>query len=381
MNNTSKKATLFTVLLTVILAAAIVIGLLFGFNPGQTVSNDKTITVSVNKYTYNTELETIEAECDKIFGSAKVSYQVKGEMSGDVSELVFVFDEDANVAELAQKLNAKFDELTKEGAALAGSQIKAMANSNVTTGFVAEGYILRAAIATVVFGVLAFAYVAIRQKWSNGLAAALTVIFAATTTAAIILFTRIPVTASAMYAVCLSSLFAMLAYVFNNKKAILYIFGGIAVAMLAVGIGGIVAGVWANFWFSVCAILGLAVAAAISLYYTPAVTEALQPVIDAQEAAKDKFAYKGAAKTSTKKEKKAAAPAPAVEEKSCCACEKACEEKTEEPVAEPVEEPVAEETTEEVVEEPVVEETVEEVAEEPATEEVVEETTEESQED
>ena len=383
MNNTSKKATLFTVILTVILVAAIVIGAIFGFNPGKTVADDKTITVSVNKYTYNTELETIEAECDKIFGSAKVSYQVKGEMSGDVSELVFVFDEDANVAELAQKLNAKFDELTKEGAALAGSQIKAMANSNVTTGFVAKGYVLRAAIATVVFAVLAFVYVAIRQKWSNGLAVALTVIFAATTTAALVLFARIPVTASTMYAVCLSSLFAMIAYVFNNKKSIIYIFGGIAVAMLAVGISGIVAGVCANFWFSVCAILGLVVAAVISLYYAPAVTEALQPVVDAQEAAKDKFAYKGAAKTSAKKAKKTAAPV--VEEKTCAACEKACEAKEEPAVEEPVEEtveevaeePAVEETVEEVAEEPAVEETVEEVAEEP----VVEETTEEPKED
>lgn len=385
MSNASKKATLFTVILTVILAAAIVIGAILGFNPGKTVSDDKTITVSINKFTYDTQIDVVEEECEKIFGSEKVSYQVKGEMSGDESEIVFVFDKDANVKELAQKLNAKFDELTKEGGKLEFSAIKAMANSNVTTGFVAEGYILRASVAVIVFAVLAFIYVAIRQKWSNGIAAALAVIFAATTTAAIALFVRIPVTASAMYAVCLASLFAMIAYVFNNKKAVLYIFGGIAVAMLAVGIGGIVAGVWANFWFSIIAILAMAVAAAISLYYAPAVTEALQLVVDAQEAAKDKFAYKGAGKTSAKKEKKAAVAAPAVEEKPCCAFDKACEEKTEEPaVEEPVEE-VVEETVEEVAEEPVVEETVEEAAEEvveePAAEEVAEETTEETKED
>ncbi len=380
-----KNVTFLSVIVFIVLAAAIVIGAIFGFNPAQTVANDNSITVSVNKFAYDTELETIEAECEKVFGSEKVSYQVKGEMSGDESEIVFVFDKDANVKDLAQKLNAKFDELTKEGGKLEFSAIKAMANSNVTTGFVAEGYILRAAIATAVFAVLAFVYVAIRQNWSKGIAAALAVVFAATTTAAIVLFARIPVTASAMYAVCLASLFAMIAYVFNNKKSIIYIFGGIAVAMLAVGIGGIVAGVWANFWFSIIAILAMAVAAAISLYYAPAVTEALQPVVDAQEAAKDKFAYKGAGKTSTKKDKKAAVAAPAVEEKTCCACDKACEEKTEEPaVEEPVEE-VVEETVEEVAEEPVVEETVEEAAEEvveePAAEEVAEETTEETKED
>ena len=403
MSNTSKKATLFTVILTVILAAAIVIGAIFGFNPGKTVSNDKTITVSVNKFAYDTQLDVVVEECEDIFGSEKVSYEIKGEMSGDASEIVFVFDKDVNVKDLAQKLNAKFDELTKEGGALEYSAIKAMANSNVTTGFVAKNYILRAAIAVVVFSVLAFIYVTIRQKWSNGIAAALAILFAATTTAAIVLFARIPVTASTMYAVCASSLFAAIAYVFGEgkewcaKKSVLYVFGGVAVAMLAVGIGGIIAGVWANFWFSVCAILALAVAAAISLYYAPAVVEALQPVVEAQQAAKDKFAYKGAAKNAAKKEKKAAAVAAApVEEKACPACNKACEEKAEEVAEEPAveevteeaaEEPVAEETTEtveeteEVVEEPVVEETTEEVAEEPAAEEVVEETTEETKED
>lgn len=400
MSNTSKKATLFTVILTVILAAAIVIGAIFGFNPGKTVSNDKTITVSVNKFAYDTQLDVVVEECEDVFGSEKVSYEIKGEMSGDASEIVFVFDKDVNVKDLAQKLNAKFDELTKEGGALEYSAIKAMANSNVTTGFVAKNYILRAAIAVVVFSVLAFIYVTIRQKWSNGIAAALAILFAATTTAAIVLFARIPVTASTMYAVCASSLFAAIAYVFGEgkewcaKKSVLYVFGGVAVAMLAVGIGGIIAGVWANFWFSVCAILALAVAAAISLYYAPAVVEALQPVVEAQQAAKDKFAYKGAAKNAAKKEKKAAAVATApVEEKACPACNKACEEKAEEVAEEPAAEETTEmvEETEEVVEEPVAEETTEtveeteEVVEEPVveetTEEVVEETTEETKED
>ena len=107
MSNASKKATLFTVILTVILAAAIVIGAILGFNPGKTVSDDKTITVSINKFTYDTQIDVVEEECEKIFGSEKVSYQVKGEMSGDESEIVYVFEDGANLADVEKALEEK----------------------------------------------------------------------------------------------------------------------------------------------------------------------------------------------------------------------------------------------------------------------------------
>jgi hypothetical protein len=108
----------------------------------------------------------------------------------------------------------------------------------------------------------------------------------------------------------------------------------------------------------------------------------LQPIADAQEAAKDKFAYKGAQKTSNKEKK--SAPAPVVEEEKSCGCCDKChnEEPVEEAVEEVTEEPV-EETVEEATEEPVeetIEETVEEVAEQPVEEVVETETAEETEE-
>ena len=60
MSNNSKKATLLTVILTAILAAAIVIGAIFGFNAGNTVADNNSITVSVNQATYNTKFDVIE---------------------------------------------------------------------------------------------------------------------------------------------------------------------------------------------------------------------------------------------------------------------------------------------------------------------------------
>ncbi len=388
MSKTCKKATLFSVLLTVILAVAIVIGAIFGFNPGATVSDKKMLTVSLNQFAYETQMDDVKAECEKAFGAAKVSYEVYGEMTGDESEVIFIFDKDTDVASIASKLNATFAELTKEGASWYGTHIKVMANTDTTLEFLADGYILRAVIASVVFAVLAFIYVSIRYKWHNGVIACLAIVFTVSTTAALVLFTRIPATASTMYAVVGSALFAAIVSVLNinkqgaAKKEILWTCGATAVAIVLVAcLSG-----WSNVWFAISAVIGLAVAAVLGLFYVPALSASLQPIADAKEAAKDKFAYKGATKTS-KKEKKAA-PAPVeeteeTEEKSCCGCKKECDKK-EEPVEEVEEveeteevEEVVEETTEEPVEtEEVaeVEESAEEVTEEPVAEEAEAET-------
>lgn len=380
MSKTCKKATLFSVLLTVILAAAIVIGAIFGFNPGATVSDKKMLTVSLNQFAYETQMDDVKAECEKAFGAAKVSYEVYGEMTGDESEVIFIFDKDTDVASIASKLNATFAELTKEGASWYGTHIKVMANTDTTLEFLADGYILRAVIASVVFAVLAFIYVSIRYKWHNGVIACLAIVFTVSTTAALVLFTRIPATASTMYAVVGSALFAAIVSVLNinkqgaAKKEILWTCGATAGAIVLVAcLSG-----WSNVWFAISAVIGLAVAAVLGLFYVPALSASLQPIADAKEAAKDKFAYKGATKTSKKEKKAAPAPVEETEEKSCCGCKKECDKK-EEPVEEVEEveeteevEEVVEETTEEPIEtEEVaeVEEPAEEVTEEPVAEE------------
>lgn len=375
MNNTCKKATLFSVILTIILAAAIVIGAIFGFNGNATMSDKKLLTVSMNQFAYETQMDDVKAECEKAFGSAKASYEIHGEMSGDESEVIFVFNSDVDVDSIAKNLSKTFEDLTKEGAAWYGTHIKVMANTDKTLQNVTEGYVLRAVIASVVFAVLAFAYVAIRYKWHNGVIAALAIVFTVSTTAGLLLFARVPVTASTMYAVVISALYAAVVSVMNiskanvAKKEILFTCG---VSAVAVALAGCVAGL-ANVWFAVSAIIGLAVAAILGLFYVPALSEALQPIVDAQEAAKDKFAYKGAQKTS-KKEKKAA-PAPVAEEEKSCGCCDKCH--NEEPVEETTE-ATAEEVSEEV--ETPVEETVEEVAEQPVEEVVETETVEETEE-
>ena len=400
MSKSCKKATLITVLLTVILAAAVVIGAMFGFNKGAAVGDNKSLTVSMPQIAYDTDFEEIKAECESVFGGASVQYEIQGEMDGYDREIVFVFDSEADVTAMQNALRTRFAELTKEGAKWYGYEFDVQGSAETMVDFVAEGYVLRAVIAGVVFAVLALAYAWIRFKWTGGVVALLCSFFAMAGTAAIVVLARIPVTASTLYAVMISAFFAVAAVLLNlnkakaateekpctvAKSAILTLSVVSAVAILAAGgLSGM-----ANLWFAVACVAGIVVAAFLGLAYAPAVYATLSPVAAAKEAAKDKFSYKGAKKTSTKVKKTAVAPVEekveepeAVEEveetpcSGCCAsCEKEEVEETveETEVVETVEETeVAEETVEEIVEETApVEEAVEEAAEE--TEEAVEE--------
>lgn len=362
MSKSCKKATLFTVILTVILAAALVVGVIFGFNKGATVDNAKTLTVSMDQIAYETDmLDEVKAECEKVFADAKVLFEINGEMDGYDREIVFTFNSDADVAAMQTALRARFDELTAEGAQWYGYDFDVMGGTETTVAFVADGYVFRAIIAGLVFAVLALAYAWVRFKWNNALAAMLCVFFAMAGTAAILVLVRIPVTATAMYAVMISGLFAAIAAMLNlNKikdegavatKAILWISGVAAAAILLVGaISGV-----ANIWFAVASVIGIALAAVLGIYYLPEVCAALMPIAAAKEAAKDKFSYKGAKKTSTKEKKNFVAPVEEteeeveeieeVEETPCACCDKECDKAADEPVEE-AEEPAETETDE-----------------------------------
>ena len=376
MSKSCKKATLITVILTVILAAAVVIGAMFGFNKGAAVGNNKSLTVSMDQIAYETDMfDDVKAECEKVFNGASVKYEIDGKMDGYDREIVFVFDSEADVTAMQNALRARFDELTKEGAQWYGYEFDVMGSAETTVDFVAEGYVLRAIIAGVVFAVLALVYAWIRFKWTGGLVAMLCTFFAMAGTAAIVVLVRIPVTASTLYAVMVSAFFAVTAALLNLNKAkaateedsctvakgaiLTLSLVSAAAILLAGGLSGM-----ANLWFAVACVVGIAVAAFLGLAYAPAVYASLAPVAAAKEAAKDKFSYKGAKKTSTKVKKTVAAPVEEaeevaeVEETPCSGCCASCEK-------EEVEETVEEETVEEV------EETVEETAE--PVEEVAEE--------
>ena len=167
-SKTVKKTTLWSVIVAIVVAAAIVVCALFGFNKNLAMKDNKTLTVSLNAYVYNTQIDTVEAELSKELGA---EYTLEGKMSGDVSEIVFVFEKDADVAALKTKAEAYLADKVANAQGWSGAKYNVSASAEVATASLAEGYVLRAAIAGAVLAVLAFVYVAIRYNISAGITA------------------------------------------------------------------------------------------------------------------------------------------------------------------------------------------------------------------
>lgn len=389
--NTGKKWTLWSIIIAVVLIAAVALGIVFGgFNGATSMEDSKTLTVTMNKLVYNTQLEKVEEICENEFGSLKYVAEKKGEMSGDDSEIVYVFDADADLAALEEALNAKFEAATN-GGELDGSFISVTTNEEAVVSTLAKDVVLRGVIALAVFAVLAFAYVSLRYKLDMGIVAAICVVLSGALTAAIAMIVRIPVTASLVYVICVSALMTAVTVLltFNkiraNAKAeeaisaeelvsssvaskeickLVWLTGGAIVLVGVVsGVASLIsAGVLSTtFWFAVQAVVAVLVAWFMGVVYAPALYLPFKAAEDEKNEGKTKTDYRGAKKTSAKVKKVFAPKASA----------KKVELVEEEVKEEATVEEVAEETVEEAVEE-TVEEAVEETEDAPA-EEVTEE--------
>ena len=375
-SKTVKKTTLWSVIVAIVLAAAIVVCALFGFNQTLAMKDKKVLTVSLNAYVYNTQLDEIKGD---LVDELNAEYTLEGDMSGDVSEVVFVFAEDADLATLKTKaesyLNAKL--------ANTGANYSVSASVEEATAVLAKNYVLRTAIAGGVLAVLAFVYVALRYNLANGIAAGVSVLLGMLLTASIIVLARVYVTESVAYVISIAGLLtaAMTLFTFNNIRAaekegtteetvassiavkeVLYTAAVVAVGMIAVGILGKSAGTW----FAASALIAVVASVFVALFFAPAAYLSAKTAFDSKPV---KGGYVGAKKTSTKEKK-----APAVKEAVVAPVEEAEEAPVEEAPAEEVEEaPVEEAPAEEVEEAPVEEAPAEEVEEAPVEEAPAEE--------
>ena len=387
-----KKVDFLSAILIVLLGVAFVVGVLCNangwgvFNKANSLKDSKTITVSMSQVA---DLDKVEKICEDEFKELGISYETKleSEMSGDNREVVYVFygysADKMNEAE--SKIQAAFDGDDN----WKGSFVNVLYRAEKVRGFLPEGYVVRGIIAGVVLAVLTLAYVAIRYGWRMGIVAGISTALGMVFTAALLVITRIPVTASVVYVLAASGLLTAVMSVMSLSKirenlreangedvaaeelvcaslATKEILTFIACAGVGIVLMGAIATEGAR-WFAILSLIALAVATFFGLIFTPGWYIPFQKALDAQPV---KGAYVGAEKTSTKikkffEKKVFAAKEEVVEETE----EEVSEEETEEEVAEEAEETV-EETVEEVTEE-VVEETAEEVA-----EEVVEEKTE-----
>ena len=345
--------------------AATVVGIFVGFNGMATVESGKKVVVSVdpNIYQVETSKEDIKAICDKALDGEL--YVLEGD-DGSSGQLIYAFDEDANVSKAVEALNATFKELTKDGAKYATLTLHATEVSEEVKANYAEGYVVRAAIAGVVLSVLAFAYVAIRHNWRMGSVAAICVAASMLLTGAIVIVTRIPVTVSVAYAIMLAGLATAInvLFVLNKLRAALksedaskdveeLVVSSVAVKEIAVfsailGVAILLVGIPAGAtaaWFAVSAFVGVVVSAAMGLIYAPALCYPMQQAIAAKEASATKHGYKGA--------KKGEKPAPKAEPKKEEVKKEEPKKEEVAPVTETKEEAPVEEKAEEVEEAPV----------------------------
>ena len=385
-SKTVKKTTLWSVISAIVLAAAIVVCALFGFNQNIAMKDRKALTVSLNAYVYNTQLDSVK---DELGGQLDAEQILEGVMSGDVSEIVFVFEKDADLAALKTKAEAYLADKVANVEGWAGAKYNVSASTEEATTALAKAFVLRAAIAGAVLAVLAFVYVSLRYNLSGGIATGVSVLLGMLLTAALVVLTRVYVTSAVAFAITLGGLLtaAMTLLTLNNtrsaekseatseelvvsaiaEKEVLYTAAVVAVGMIATGIIGKSNGIW----FAASALIAVVASVFVSLFFAPATYLSLKKVQDSKPV---KGGYVGAKKSEGKAKK-------VVEVKTSAVVEEApVEEAAEEVVEEaPVEEVAAEEVVEEApVEEVATEEVVEEApVEEAPAEETTEETTEE----
>lgn len=321
-NNTVKKGTGWIAFITYIIVVAAILGAIFGvkgigtFNTSVTLKDVKTVTVSMNQYVYTTKLDEVEDICKDTFetlGDVKAAYEMKGEMSGDESEIIYVFKKDVNVVEIERVLEEKFDALTKEGGEWDGWFVTVASNNEEAVEYIAENYALRGAIAGFVLVALVYIYAAIRFGIGKGVSVALGTFYGMALTIAIVILTRIPVTVSISYVFAMAALLSAITSVLSmNKivaseksedgcvcacacKEIAPICGLSCAALLVLAIFA-TKGVAC---FALTSIIAVVIATIIGLKGVPALYAPIKEAADAKPS-KDAYAYVGAEKTSTR---------------------------------------------------------------------------------
>ena len=304
-----KNVTFLSVIMAIVLALSIVITAIFGVNYAATVKDQNTLTVTVNSFFYNNRIDDVKAECEKEFKQLAVSYTYNGEMNGDECELVYVFDKTANLDAAKTALKTAFADKTKDGGEWDGAFIEVATANETLQANVPVTYVVRAAIAVAVFAVLAFIYVALRYRLYMGVTVAIAIVLSAVMTAAVVLLARIPVTASVLYVVAISSVLAAIFTVLTmNKirsnteeisveekvyasvatKEIAAITAALGASLVLVG----AIATWSVRWFAIHALVSLLVSALIGLVFVPAMYLPLQKAAD--KATRNKSGYIGA---------------------------------------------------------------------------------------
>lgn len=223
---TVKKINLLSVIITIILACAIVICAIFGVNYSKTKQNSNSVIVTVNSAYFMNEdkREAVKEVCETELESLGISYTQESEMNGDDCEIVYYFDESVETSKIAtakKNLQAKFDAKTASGAEWDGAFITVSSSSQQAVEgmkIMDSSYFVRLTIAVAVFSVLAFVYTLIRHKLSGALVVLACILLTPLSTMAIVILTRIPFATYSLYAVAVASMLGAVASLLSVNK-------------------------------------------------------------------------------------------------------------------------------------------------------------------
>lgn len=310
---TKKFALILSAVLAAILAAGIVLCAVLGFN--GSIKNVKTVTVSMDSYSYETDGGDVKNTVSDALKEAglKTDDVNVGETSTSV-DVVYVFDKDTSL-ETLRAVKVVLDD------ALAAEFPDAIVSVSVeevnVIGTMARNYVGRALIALLIFAVVSFLYVWIRYKLFAALYVLGGNLLSVGLTTALIALLRIPVTPSVGAVVAASVLFSTVTtlFFFNKLRAAqkeedaaeksaeeivsssiawkeTTLFSAILILSLLVMI---CVGRAAIAWFSLAAILAILASAVVGLLFVPATFVPAKKYAD-KIAAKKASNYKGAKK-------------------------------------------------------------------------------------
>lgn len=324
IKSTIGKINILSIVCGVIVVLGVVFLAVFGYSADATYDDVKTLTVRVNQYAYTQNIDTIETVCETEFDKLGLNYEydMKGEMNGDESELVYVFDKSVELSKAVANLNAAFAEETKadSGKVLAGARVSVTAHNEIAPDKLPGQVLLRTVIAGALFGVLACLYVTIRQKFTNGLTLITTMAVSAGLTCALALITRMPITSSIVYVLFFNLLFTAVATMLTLSKVnakqkeveeieaeelissslaireVLLLSAGVLVALIL--IGAIATSVVRNF--ALIALFGLVAGVFSALFFAPAFYLPIKRYVDKKAAQRARYDYKKGVKETDK---------------------------------------------------------------------------------
>ena len=314
----SSKWLVWSILTVAIFLVGAIILAFTGLHSVQDTRIGTTLTVSVPmaETFYEGEQANIEATCEKAFADAglKVIDSYTGEIGTMSHEIVYVFENGTDLSAVATSLQ------TSLRAAYADKycEFTTAVNQQTLLAYLPGGtvaFVLRDAIAAVVFAVVAFAYVSLRFKLWNGILAAAAMTASAMITIGLTAVTFVPFTGSTIYTVYLAMLIAaVLSVIFAsaNRKAekdgadlttpetlaeVIPVCETVklGVAMLAMAVVVLVIGLIAatNFaWFAIGTVFATVAAAFSAVILVPSLFIVIRKIFAKKEAEKARYDYK-----------------------------------------------------------------------------------------